>query len=139
MLNLAKKKTNIHSVGKRKRAIARAFAKPGSGKVYINKKLLDVIEPELIRMMISEPIILAGNTAKKLDIEVKVNGGGVWGQATAARQAIAIILVQNDKNLKEKFLNYDRSLLKADPRRTEPHKPSRSSAGPRRHKQRSKR
>jgi len=139
VLNLAKKKTNVHGVGKRKKAIARAFGKPGTGKVYVNNKLLDTIHPELIRMMIGEPMILAGSTAKKLDIEVKVNGGGVWGQATAARQSIAEILVQSDKNLKEKFLSYDRSLLKADPRRTEPHKPSRSRAGPRRHKQRSKR
>jgi len=136
---LAKKKTNIHGVGKRKRAVARAYAKVGSGKIFINNELLDVMQPELIRMMISEPAVLAGATAKKLDIDVKVTGGGVWGQATAARQAIADVLVQTDKNLKEKFLNYDRSLLKADPRRTEPHKPSRSRAGPRRHKQRSKR
>jgi len=139
VLNLAKKKTNIHSIGKRKRAIARAYAKAGSGKIFINNQLLDVIQPELIRMMIGEPVVLAGATAKKLDIDVKVSGGGVWGQASAARQAIAGILVQTDKNLKEKFLKYDRSLLKADPRRTEPHKPSRSRAGPRRHKQRSKR
>ena len=139
MLKLAKKKTNIHGVGKRKRAIARAYAKAGSGKVFVNNQLLDVMQPELIRMMIGEPVVLAGATAKKLDIDVKVTGGGVWGQATAARQAIADVLAQTDKNLKEKFLKYDRSLLKADSRRTEPHKPSRSSAGPRRHKQRSKR
>ena len=100
---MAKKKTNIHGVGKRKRAIARAYAKAGSGKVFVNNQLLDVMQPELIRMMIGEPVVLAGATAKKLDIDVKVTGGGVWGQATAARQAIADVLAQTDKNLKEKF------------------------------------
>jgi small subunit ribosomal protein S9 len=139
VLRLAKKKTSIHGIGKRKRAIARAYAKPGKGKVFINKKLLDIVKPDMIRMFIKEPIILAGNVPKKIDIDVRVKGGGIWGQATAARQAIAEALVEYDKDLKEKFLNYDRSLLKSDPRRTEPHKPSRSRAGPRRHKQRSKR
>ncbi len=139
MLNLAKKKTNIYGLGKRKRAIARAYAKSGTGKIYINKKSLGIMKPDLLRMFVQEPIVLSEDVSKKLDIEVTVKGGGIFGQATAVRQAIATILVEQDKNLKEKFLNYDRSLLKADPRRTEPHKPSRSRAGPRRHKQRSKR
>lgn len=139
MQNLARKKSNVQGVGKRKKAIARAHTKSGTGKVFINNKLLDVVEPKLIRLFISEPIVLAGNLSKKYDINVNVSGGGIFGQATAARQAIAVALVEQDKTLKEKFLNYDKSLLIADPRRTEPHKPSRSSAGPRRHKQRSKR
>ncbi len=129
----------ISAVGKRRRAVARAYAKKGSGAVRINKIPLHVYEPELARMIISEPLILAGNVAKKVDIDVNVKGGGVFGQADAARQAIAKILVQVDKKLREVFLGYDRNLLIADPRRTEPHKPSRSKQGPRRHKQRSKR
>lgn len=139
MLNLAKKKEKVQETGKRKRAVARAFAKKGTGKIFINKKPLEIIEPETIRLMIKEPLIIGEDAASKLDISVNVNGGGIFGQASAARQAIAKALVNYDKSLKEKFLNYDRSLLIADSRRTEPHKPSRSRAGPRRHKQRSKR
>jgi len=139
VLKLAKKKETIHAVGKRKRAIARAFSKRGSGNIFINKKPLEILEPETIRLMIKEPLIIAGDIVKKLDINVSVKGGGIFGQASAIRQAIAKVLVNYDKDLKEKFLNYDRSLLIADVRRTEPHKPSRSKAGPRRHKQRSKR
>ena len=62
-------------------------------------------------------------------------------QADATRQAIAKGLVEyfDNKNLKDKYLEYDRNLLVYDSRRTEPHKPSRSSQGARRHKQRSKR
>ncbi|MFH0928808.1 MAG: 30S ribosomal protein S9 [Candidatus Aenigmatarchaeota archaeon] len=129
----------LQETGKRKRSVARAFAKKGSGKILINKKPLDIVTPEMVRLMIKEPLIIGGAAANNLDITVNVSGGGVFGQASAARQAIAKLLVDHDKNLKEKFLNYDRSLLIADSRRTEPHKPSRSSAGPRRHKQRSKR
>lgn len=139
MLKLAKKKEIVHASGKRKRAIARAFAKKGSGNIFINKKPLEILEPETIRLFIKEPLIIAGDIVKKLDINVNVKGGGIFGQASAIRQAIAKVLVNYDKNLKEKFLNYDKSLLIADIRRTEPHKPSRSKAGPRRHKQRSKR
>ena len=136
---MAKKKENVAETGKRKKAVARAFAKKGSGKVFINKKPLEIIEPETIRLLIKEPLIIGESTAGKLDISVSVSGGGIFGQASAARQAIAKTLVNHDKSLKEKFLSYDKSLLIADSRRTEPHKPSRSKAGPRRHKQRSKR
>ena len=134
-----KKGEILTAVGKRKRAVARAYGKKGSGRIFVNKIPLEVYGSELTRMIISEPLVLAGDVAKKVDINVNVKGGGVFGQADAARQAIAKILVQVDKKLKETFLQYDRNLLIADPRRTEPHKPSRSRQGPRRHKQRSKR
>ena len=134
-----KKGEILTAAGKRRKAVARAVARKGSGVVRLNKIPLEVFEPELVRMIVSEPLILASNVAKKVDIDVSLTGGGIFGQADAARQAIAKILVQIDEKLKEVFLNYDRSLLIADPRRTEPHKPSRSKKGPRRHKQRSKR
>ena len=135
---MAKKKGD-HESGMRKRAVARATASPGKGKIIVNKRSLETIDPEISRHLIMEPLALAGETAEKLDFNVTVNGGGITGQASAARQAIAKLLVKHNKALKKKFLDYDRSLLIADVRRTEPHKPSRSSAGPRRHKQRSKR
>ena len=139
MLNLTKKKEIIQTIGKRKRAVARAIARPGKGVILINNKSLDLFEPEEIKLMIKEPLILAGEIGKSLDIDISARGGGIFGQASAVRQAIAKALVEYDKTLKEKFLNYDRALLIADPRRTEPHKPSRSKDGPRAHKQRSKR
>lgn len=139
MLSLTKKKELIQTTGKRKKAIARAIAKPGKGIILINNKSLDIFEPEMIKLMIKEPLVLAGEIGKSLDIDVNVKGGGIFGQASSVRQAIAKALVEYDKSLKEKFLAYDRTLLIPDFRRTEPHKPSRSKAGPRRHKQRSKR
>jgi len=139
VLNLAKKKIIIQATGKRKKAIARAIARAGNGKIFINNKSLEVFEPEMLRLMIKEPLLLAENVGKDLDINVNVRGGGIFGQASATRQAIAKALVKYDKTLKEKFLNYDKTLLVADFRRTEVHKPSRSRKGARRHKQRSKR
>ena len=100
---------------------------------------METLDPEILRLMIKEPLILSGDLIKKFDVSVAVKGGGIMGQASAVRQAIAKGLIDKDASLKEKFTDYDRSLLVADARRTEPHKPSRSKSGPRRHKQRSKR
>lgn len=133
-------KKNEPSIGKRKRAIAKAFVKKGNGRIKINGKPLENFEPEMIRLMIREPLMLADDLSKKVDIDVEMEGGGIVGQAEAARQAIALGLVEfGGKKYRQLFEDYDRHLLVKDPRRTEPHKPSRSSAGPRRHKQRSKR
>ena len=129
----------INTVGKRKASVARATARPGKGVIRVNSRLLKNTNPEIARLKMMEPVILAGETAEKVDIKVNVMGGGVMGQADAVRQAIALALAGFNKKLKTIFLDYDRSMLVSDPRRTEPHKPSRSSKGPRRHKQRSKR
>ena len=130
----------IKTIGKRKEAVAKAFIKDGSGIVKINKIPLDKIKPEMIRLMMREPLIIAGDISKKIDIDISTRSGGVVSQAEAVRQAIALGIVKfGGQKYKKIFENYDRHLLVKDPRRTEPHKPSRSSAGPRRHKQRSKR
>jgi len=129
----------VHVSGKRKMSIARATIKKGSGIIRINKKLLDVISPELAREKIKEPLLIAGDVSKKVNINVNVKGGGVMSQAEAARNAIAKALVEytKSKDLKKTFFQYDRHLLVADVRRTEPQKPCRSAA--RRAKQTSKR
>jgi small subunit ribosomal protein S9 len=115
----------IHISGKRKTAIARATLNEGSGKVRINKILLDVYEPKIARMKLREPLLIAGDVVQKVDIDVNVNGGGLVSQAEAARLAIARILAVYDKKLEEPFLKYDRHLLVADVRRKETHKPNR--------------
>ncbi len=129
----------INVSGKRKMSIARATIKKGNGVVRINKKLIDVISPEMAREKIKEPLLLAGDKAKKVNISVSVKGGGVMSQAEAARNAIAKALVEftGSKELKKEFIEYDRHLLVSDVRRTEPQKPCRSAA--RRGKQTSKR
>ncbi len=118
----------IHASGKRKRAIARAILKQGKGIIRINGKLLDLYFPEVYALKVKEPLILAKDLSKKVDIYVNVFGGGLNGQAEAARIAISKALVQKDKKLKEIFLKYDRALLVADTRRKETRKPGRSKA-----------
>lgn len=117
----------INTSGKRKRAIARATLREGTGKIRINHVLLDAYQPKLYRLKIREPLILAGDIVNEVDIDINVIGGGINSQADASRLAIAKALVEYTKSekLKNEFLNYDRNLLVADVRRKEPAKPSR--------------
>jgi len=114
----------IQASGKRKRAVARATLKPGKGSVKINNFDLNQYEPKMARMRIKEPLLLAKDVADKVDINIKVAGGGVAGQADAVRLAIGRALVQHNEKLKEMFLDYDRQLLVADIRRKEVSKPN---------------
>jgi len=114
----------IHTSGKRKTAIARGKFRAGQGRVRINKSPVELYDPELAKLKIKEPLTLAGDLLNDVDIDVRVIGGGVMGQAEAARMVIAKGLVQwtSDMELKEKFNQYDRTMLVGDPRRSEPKK-----------------
>ena len=108
--------------GKRKTAVARATTRAGKGRVRINSVPLEIYPSELARMKIQEPLTLVGEKiTSKIDIIVRVRGGGVVGQADAIRTAIGRALVQwtQDPELRSKFLHYDRSVLVADSRRKE--------------------
>ena len=115
----------IHCSGKRKNAIARATLKEGKGIVLINSKPVDIIKPEILKLKIEEPLILAEDVIGKVDIDVRVKGGGINSQAEAVRLAIAKCLAQFNKKLEKVYLNYDRHLLVADVRRKEASKPNR--------------
>jgi small subunit ribosomal protein S9 len=114
----------IHVSGSRKEAVARATLSAGSGIVRVNSQLLDFYEPAMSRLKIQEPLILAGDKAKAVDIKIDVRGGGQSSQAEAARLAVARALSQYDKTLHKTFLDYDRALLVADVRRKEVRKPN---------------
>ena len=62
----------IHTRGKRKRSIARATLKPGKGKIKVNGQFLSNYSTEVLRLRLSEPLVLAGDVAKKVDISVNV-------------------------------------------------------------------
>jgi len=111
----------INSSGKKKTAIARATLKEGRGRVRINKVLVDIIEPRLARLKISEPLEIAGDLIKGIDINVEVSGGGTMGQTDAVRTAIAKGIVEwtGDTALKEAYSEYDRNLLVSDHRQKE--------------------
>ncbi len=115
----------VNTSGKRKTAIARSSVQKGTGLVRINKKPVELYEPEIARWKILEPLKIAESHMNKIDVDVSVNGGGTMSQASAVRTAIAKGLVEYtaDPSLKIAFLDHDRSLLVSDSRRKEPKKP----------------
>ena len=133
----------VNQTGKRKTAIARVTIKEGKRSVRINKKPLEIIEPEVVRAKISEPLFIASQLPEiasdidNIEVDVNVRGGGFMGQAEAARTAIARALVDwtGSEKLKEIYLGYDRTLLVSDVRQKEPKKFG--AKGARAHRQKS--
>ncbi|MCL4333704.1 MAG: 30S ribosomal protein S9 [Candidatus Thermoplasmatota archaeon] len=127
----------IETSGARKTAVARATIKEGKGRIRINGVPIEIYQPELSKLKMLEPITLAGERIGKVDISVNTRGGGVMGQAEAARTAISRALVDffKDQDLEKTFKEYDRSLLVNDVRRKLPKKPG--GAGARKKKQKS--
>ena len=111
--------------GKKKTAVARATVRDGEGRVRIDSQPVELVEPEQARLKMLEPFRIAGDDLRDgLDIDVRVHGGGISGQADAVRTAIARGIVQhtNDAELRDAYMEFDRSLLVNDVRQSEPKK-----------------
>ncbi|KAL7302175.1 40S ribosomal protein S16-like [Trichogramma pretiosum] len=129
------KRNPIQSVqvfGRKKTATAVAYCKKGNGLMKVNGRPLELVEPRMLQYKLQEPILLLGKERfANLDIRVRVNGGGHIAQIYAIRQAIAKAVVAfyqkfvdeaSKKEIKDILIQYDRTLLVADPRRCEPKK-----------------
>ncbi len=132
-----KKEKIVLTKGKKKSSVARARIKlvKGTGEYRINKKLVDLIEPEIAKREMLIPVwiaadILGENFLKNLDIDVNVRGGGFMGQAEAVKTAVAkgIVKIVDKEELKNAYIEYDRALLVDDIRRKEPKKFMRKGA-----------
>ena len=120
-------KKTVHVSGKRKRAIARATLQEGKGVIRVNSLRLQAYQPMIARMMVEEPLLIAGDVAGKVDIDVNVHGGGWHSQAESARLVVAKSIVEfvGTKKIKQDMLDYDRHLLIPDMgRKKEEHKPN---------------
>lgn len=114
----------VVSTGKRKTSLAKATVRDGSGRIRINGQPLEIMQPEMARLRIMEPLILFGEGWKRYDIRVRVRGGGFMSQADAIRMAIAtgLFKMSQDFEARSRMLEHDRTMLVGDPRRTEPKK-----------------
>ncbi|XP_026736948.1 40S ribosomal protein S16 isoform X2 [Trichoplusia ni] len=122
----------VQVFGRKKTATAVAYCKRGHGVLRVNGRPLDLVEPRLLQYKLQEPILLLGKEKfSDVDIRVTVKGGGHVAQVYAIRQAISKALIAffqkyvdeaSKKEIKDILVQYDRSLLVADPRRCEPKK-----------------
>jgi len=89
-----------YGTGRRKTSTARVHLKPGSGKITINDRPIDVFfGRETGRMIVRQPLELTEMT-ERFDVKVTVAGGGITGQAGAIRQGITRALIEFDETLR---------------------------------------
>jgi small subunit ribosomal protein S16e len=123
---------SVQVFGRKKTATAVAYCCDGSGLIKLNGTPIAQIASETLRAKLLEPLELIGEEAwRNLDIRLRVHGGGHVSQIYAIRQAMAKAIVayyqkyvdeQSKAEIKRVLLDYDRTLLVADPRRMEPKK-----------------
>merc|ERR1711973_146282 len=123
---------SVQTFGRKKTATAVAYCKRGKGLIRVNGKPLTEVEPKALQHKLTEPVQLLGQDRfADVDVRIRVKGGGRIAQVYAIRQALSKALVayyqkyvdeQSKKAIKDTLVQYDRSLLVADPRRCEPKK-----------------
>ena len=85
-----------HTIGRRKTAVARAFLKPGTGVITVNKiPYEEYFGRKTLQMVIRQPLAVL-ESLEKYDVQINVSGGGKSGQAGSVRHAIARALVKLD-------------------------------------------
>ena len=100
--------------GRRKTSVARIFLRPGKGEIKVNGRSFEAYFPsESLRVPVKQPL-LATETADKFDVLILATGGGVAGQAGAARLGIARALVEFNGELRQRLKKL--GLLTRDPR-----------------------
>ena len=84
----------VNTVGRRKAAVARVYVKPGNGQITINHRALDVYFPlNILQYEVKQPLLVT-NTLENYDVTINLVGGGIKGQAEAARMGIARALCE---------------------------------------------
>merc|ERR1712189_79217 len=108
-------------------ATAVAYCKRGKGLIKVNGRPLEQVEPKALQFKLQEPVLLLGKERfADIDIRIRVKGGGHTSQIYAIRQALSKSLVayyqkfvdeQSKQEIKDILVQFDRSLLVADPRK----------------------
>ena len=116
----------VNTVGRRKAAVARAFVKPGKGNITINQKELAAYFPlNILQYEVKQPLLVT-ETAEAFDVDVNLVGGGIKGQAEAARMAIARALCEI--NAEYRPILKQNGFLTRDSREVERKKPGQPGA-----------
>lgn len=118
--------SSYYGTGRRKTAAARAFLRPGTGKISVNGRTLESYFPNaVLRMMVHQPLVLS-ELSGKFDLHITVVGGGPAGQASAIRMGISRALLGYNEQLRSMLRGA--GLLTRDPRMKERKKPGQKAA-----------
>lgn len=111
-------KPHLYGTGRRKSSVARVRMYQGTGNITINGRSIDdYFGLETLKLIVRQPLELT-NTLGSFDIVVRVDGGGVSGQAGAIRHGISRALLQSDSELVRPILKKE-GLLTRDSRMKE--------------------
>jgi small subunit ribosomal protein S9 len=116
----------IHTIGRRKTAIARVYLEPGNGAITVNTRDFKEYFPTGPLQYIVTQAQGVINAKESFDIKINVDGGGITGQAEASRLGIARALVKI--NEEHKSVLRKEGLLTRDPRMVERKKPGQKKA-----------
>jgi len=118
--------TQYQAVGRRKTSSARVILRPGKGEWSVNGRPLENYFPRAtLRTRITEPLAVV-EVEGQFDVLVRVNGGGLTGQADAIRLGVARARLQVDEDARPALRG--RGLLTRDSRKVERKKPGRPKA-----------
>ena len=110
-------KAKNYGTGRRKTATARVYLRPGTGQIRVNSRSFeDYFRSDVQKMVIRQPLVIT-ESAEKLDVMVRVRGGGATGQAGAVRHGISRALIEFDPALRPKLKAA--GFLTRDPREVE--------------------
>ena len=110
-----------YATGRRKTSSARIYLSSGKGNIKVNDRDLDVyFGRKVAQMLVMQPLEMTELT-DKVDINIKVKGGGSFGQAGAIRHGISRALISYDQELRPQLKSA--GLLTRDPRKVERKKP----------------
>ncbi|MGB4775053.1 MAG: 30S ribosomal protein S9 [Daejeonella sp.] len=118
--------STTNTSGRRKTAVARIYLKEGSGNITVNGKDYKEYFPTLPLQYIVTQSTEVSESAGKFDVTVNVSGGGVTGQASAVRLAIAKAIVELDPEKKPSLRA--KGIMTRDDRMVERKKPGRKKA-----------
>ena len=110
-----------YATGRRKTSSARIYLSSGKGNIKVNDRDLDVyFGRKVAQMLVMQPLEMT-ELSDKVDINIKVKGGGSFGQAGAIRHGISRALISYDEELRPQLKSA--GLLTRDPRKVERKKP----------------
>jgi len=111
------KESIYYATGRRKSSVARTWIEPGSGEVYVNDKPVETyFGIQRHSLSVIEPLKITDQVSA-FNVKIKVKGGGITGQAEAARHGISQALIKFDPELRETLKKA--GFVRRDPRMKE--------------------